>query len=80
MPDPGLPISKKRLCGRGDEAGFDLAAQIAVHQSLGWEQLELRNIGGKPIGYLDRNEIGEIKAMLDNGKICMPVLDSCIGN
>ena len=73
------------LTGIGDEAGAPLVAQITAAQTLGWRQLEMRNVqmNGLPamnIHDLPEAEFDQLMAALDAAGLTVAVFGSVIGN
>lgn len=78
-------IERMILTGIGDEAGAPLAAQITAAQTLGWRQLEMRNVqmNGLPamnIHDLPEAEFDQLMAALDAAGLTVAVFGSVIGN
>lgn len=69
-----------RVGGIGDEAGTDLATQIAAHQLLGWRHLELRTVDGIPVAELPAPAVEELVGRVADTGFSVPCLDSAIGN
>jgi sugar phosphate isomerase/epimerase len=69
-----------RMSGLADEAARYLDGQIAAHRALGWDEIELRNIGGRALADLDDRKIGKAAALLTEAGIASTVAASRIGN
>jgi sugar phosphate isomerase/epimerase len=80
MNDHKGKVSWKQLGGIGDEAGVTLDEQIAVHQTLGWCNIELRTIDNIPIGNFSEEQSKALAARLNGLGFHVSVLASTIGN
>lgn len=69
-----------RLSGLADEAGQDLETQIAAHQQLQWQHIELRNISGTPIDEIEGAQAKAVAQQLADGGLQVTGLASRIGN
>lgn len=67
------------LGGIGDESGPDLSTQILAHESLGWRHMELRSVGGTPVGDLPPQGDAALALALERAGLSIPVLCSRIG-
>lgn len=71
---------RDRLGGIGDEAALDMGEQIAIHQKLGWRQLELRTVDGIALGDLPEPHIRKLADSISAADLVVSCLDSRIGN
>lgn len=69
-----------RLLGISDEAGQSIATQIACHQELGWTQLEMRSVEGKPLAVYSAGERDALCAQVKQAGLSVPAIASQIGN
>jgi sugar phosphate isomerase/epimerase len=68
------------LSGVGDEAGPELADQIAAHQQLGWRAIELRTIGGVALAELPQADFARARTQLADAGLAVHAIASRIGN
>lgn len=73
-------MSEYVLTGILDEAGEDWADQLGTAETLGWQQIELRNIGGLAVSDLPNATFGAIAADLRSSGMSVVCIDSRIGN
>ncbi|MBV2366053.1 sugar phosphate isomerase/epimerase [Streptomonospora sp. NEAU-YY374] len=66
--------------GIGDEAGPDLATQLAALDTLGWRHLELRSVGGTAVADLDDTAFARVAGELSARGVVVCCVDSRIGN
>lgn len=66
--------------GIADEAGKELATQIKAHQELGWNYIELRNVGATQFTDLSDADFAQACAALDAAKIKISCYASGIAN
>jgi len=69
-----------RLGGIGDEAGPAWADQLAAITTLGWPQIELRNIDGVALADLEPAAFDRVVSTLDAAGLAVSCVDSRIGN
>ncbi|MFP3845729.1 sugar phosphate isomerase/epimerase family protein [Priestia filamentosa] len=68
------------LSGLSDEAGPSIDIQIQAHLELGWREMEIRSLNGKPLYKIDNSTFKQIKSKLDNADFSITTVASCIGN
>lgn len=66
--------------GISDEAGASLEAQIAAHQELGWEHLEIRGVDGVNIGELDDFQFERLHDAVIEAKMGVSCFASAVAN
>ncbi|GAA1285847.1 sugar phosphate isomerase/epimerase family protein [Saccharothrix xinjiangensis] len=67
------------LAGITDEAGPDLATQLAVLAKLGWSHVELRTVDGRAVADLDDAAFAAVAGALAGRGVRVVCLDSRIG-
>ena len=68
-----------KLCAFADEASSELSGQIAALKRNGISSLEIRGVNGKNIKDLSRDEVKEVKRILDGEGISVWSIGSPIG-
>lgn len=68
------------LTGFADEAGHDIATQIAATQALGWHHIELRYAGEKNLGTMSDAEFDELETAFGEAGIQINCFGSNIAN
>lgn len=69
------------LSGLSDEAGPDIESQIAVHQELGWNHMELRLVDGKNVaGELSEAAFERVAGSIEQSEMEVTCFASAIGN
>ena len=68
-----------KLCAFADEASSALSGQIAALKRNGISSLEIRGVNGKNIKDLSRDEVKEVKNILDGEGISVWSIGSPIG-
>ena len=53
------------LTGIADEAGPNIEIQIKAHKELGWDHIEIRNVGGKNLIDINEVKFNEVAEKLD---------------
>jgi sugar phosphate isomerase/epimerase len=66
--------------GISDEAGSSIEAQIAAHQELGWEYLEIRGVAGANIGGMDEFQFERLHDALLEAKMGVSCFASAVAN
>ncbi|MDQ0994387.1 sugar phosphate isomerase/epimerase [Streptomyces sp. V3I7] len=69
-----------RCAGIGDEAAESITDQIAAIRALGWQRIELRDIGGKALADLGDAQVTDVADELRDTGLSVVCLASRIGN
>jgi sugar phosphate isomerase/epimerase len=78
---PYAPLPPLTLSGLADEAGDDLATQIAAHREIGWHAIELRLIDGKQTSWeMPDADFARAADAIDAAGLRVSAFASAIGN
>ncbi len=68
-----------KLTGIGDESADEIEKQLEMHENLGWDYIEIRNVNRTVIDNLDENMFSQMIDLLEEKEIKVSCLASDVG-